>query len=130
MTTEKMFVMAAKNKFRFAFKGLITTEDLFDLTMENLDVVYRALMTEKKKASEESLLGVKTKSAEVLAAKIGIVEYVFNMKKEEKEKKVAARERKERNEQIKAILADRQNEALKSMPTEELAKLIEEDSVD
>lgn len=130
MTTEKMFVMAAKNKFRFAFKGLITTEDLFDLTMENLDVVYRALMTEKKKANEESLLGTKTKSAEVLAAKIGIVEYVFNMKKEEKEKKVAARERKERNEQIKAILADRQNEALKSMPTEELAKLIEEDSVD
>lgn len=128
MTTETMFIMAAKNKFRFPFRGLVSTEDLFDLSMENLDTIYKALMLEKKKTTEESLLGAKTKTVEVLEAKIGIVTYVFNLKKEEKEANIAAKERKERNERIKAIIADKQNEALRNLTTEELAKLIEEDA--
>lgn len=128
MTTEKMFIMSAKNKFRFPFKGLVSTEDLFDLSMEHLDTIYKALMLEKKKTTEESLLGAKTKTVEVLEAKIGIVTYVFNLKKEEKEANIAAKERKERNERIKAIIADKQNEALRNLTTEELAKLIEEDA--
>ena len=38
-----MFEIAARNKFRFPFKGMISTEDLWDLSVENLDNVFKTL---------------------------------------------------------------------------------------
>lgn len=121
-----MFEIATRNKFRFPFKGVISTEDLWDLSVESLDNVFKTLNSEMKKTKEESLLSTKSKDDEVLELKIEIVKHIVAVKQEEKE----ARERKfldrERNQKIMSIIAAKQNEQLHNMSVEELQKLLVE----
>lgn len=121
-----MFEIAARNKFRFPFKDMISTEDLWDLSVENLDKVFKTLNSEMKKTKEESLLSTKSKDDEVLELKIEIVKHIVTVKQEEKE----AREKKfldrERNQKIMSIIASKQDEQLHNMSVEELQKLLVE----
>ena len=121
-----MFEIATRNKFRFPFKGVISTEDLWDLSVESLDNVFKTLNSEMKKTKEESLLSTKSKDDEVLELKIEIVKHIVAVKQEEKE----ARERKfldrERNQKIMSIIAAKQDEQLHNMSVEELQKLLVE----
>ena len=121
-----MFEIAARNKFRFPFKGMISTEDLWDLSVENLDIVFKTLNSEMKKTKEESLLSTKSRADEVLELKIEIVKHIVTVKQEEKE----AREKKfldrERNQKIMSIIAAKQDEQLHNMSVEELQKLLVE----
>lgn len=121
-----MFEIAARNKFRFPFKGMISTEDLWDLSVENLDNVFKTLNSEMKKTKEESLLSTKSKDDEVLELKIEIVKYIVEVKQKEKD----AREKKfldrERNQKIMSIIAAKQDEQLHNMSVEELQKLLAE----
>lgn len=121
-----MFEIAARNKFRFPFKGMISTEDLWDLSVENLDNVFKTLNSEMKKTKEESLLSTKSKDDEVLELKIKIVKHIVTVKQEEKE----AREKKfldrERNQKIMSIIDAKQDEQLHNMSVEELQKLLVE----
>ena len=121
-----MFEIATRNKFRFPFKGVISTEDLWDLSEESLDNVFKTLNSEMKKTKEESLLSTKSKDDEVLELKIEIVKHIVAVKQEEKE----ARERKfldrERNQKIMSIIAAKQDEQLHNMSVEELQKLLVE----
>lgn len=121
-----MFEIATRNKFRFLFKGVISTEDLWDLSVESLDNVFKTLNSEMKKTKEESLLSTKSKDDEVLELKIEIVKHIVAVKQEEKE----ARERKfldrERNQKIMSIIAAKQDEQLHNMSVEELQKLLVE----
>lgn len=59
MATEKMFETALRGKFRFPFRGLISTEDLYDLPVESLDSIFKELNSQIKRVKEESLLGSK-----------------------------------------------------------------------
>ena len=54
-----MFEVATRNKFRFPFKGLISVEDLWELSVDNLDSIFKSLNSEMKKTKEESLLSTK-----------------------------------------------------------------------
>lgn len=121
-----MFEIAARNKFRFPFKGMVSTEDLWDLSVENLDNVFKTLNSEMKKTKEESLLSTKSKADEMLELKIEIVKHIVTVKQEEKE----AREKKfldrERNQKIMSIIAAKQDEQLHNMSVEELQKLLVE----
>ena len=121
-----MFESAARNKFRFPFKFMISTEDLWDLSVENLDNVFKTLNSEMKKTKEESLLSTKSKDDEVLELKIKNVKHIVTVKQEEKE----AREKKfldrERNQKIMSIIAAKQDEQLHNMSVEELQKLLVE----
>lgn len=121
-----MFEIATRNKFRFPFKGVISTEDLWDLSVESLDNVFKTLNSEMKKTKEESLLSTKSKDDEVPELKIEIVKHIVAVKQEEKE----ARERKfldrERNQKIMSIIAAKQDEQLHNMSVEELQKLLVE----
>ena len=121
-----MIEIATRNKFRFPFKGVISTEDLWDLSVESLDNVFKTLNSEMKKTKEESLLSTKSKDDEVLELKIEIVKHIVAVKQEEKE----ARERKfldrERNQKIMSIIAAKQDEQLHNMSVEELQKLLVE----
>lgn len=119
-----MFEMAARMKFRFPYKGQVATEDLFDLKAEELDKVYKALMAEKRKSEEESLLSKKTSEDIILEAKIAIVKYVYDLKQEQKEAQAKAKEEKERKQKIMAIIDEKKDAALKNMSIEELEKLL------
>lgn len=126
---EKVFEFAAKNKLRFPYKGLISTEDLFDLSRTALDIIYKTLVSAKKtEETEESLMmsTAKTKEQEELDAKIAIVKYVFGLKTQEQLDKLAEKEKREKKQKLQAILASKQDEALQNMSMEQIQKMLEE----
>ena len=48
-----LFEIAAREKYRYPFKGSISTEDLWDLNQAQLDTVFKALSREARAAGEE-----------------------------------------------------------------------------
>jgi len=120
---EKKFEFALKNKFRFNFRGIISTEDLFDLNIKELDFIYKGLMNEKKQYETESLIEKKTEN-EVLETKIEIVKYIFNLKVEAAEAAEKRRENAAKKQKIMEILSRKQDAELEGKSTEELQKLL------
>ena len=111
---DNMFVIATKNKFRFPFKGMISVEDLWDLSLENLDSVYKTLNSQIKRAQEESLLNIKSKEDSVLEMKIKIIKYIVEYKQAEAAKRAAASENKAKRQRILEILAAKEDADLQS----------------
>lgn len=121
---EKMFEMAVRTKLRFPFKGQISVEELWDLSVENLDLVYKTLSRELKSTSEESLLEKKNKETEIVEIKIEIIKHIVSTKMEEKAVRLAEREKKEEKQKLLEILSQKQDESLKNLSVEELQKRI------
>lgn len=126
MTTKNLFELATRNKIRFPFKGLISVEDLWDLSLTNLDSVFKVLNAEVKKSEEESLLNTKSKEDEELSNKIEIVKYIVGVKLAEKEAKEDEKKNREMKQRLLAIKAKRQNEALENLSDEDLDRAIAE----
>lgn len=126
MTTNELFIMATRQKFRFPFKGVATVEDLWDLDVRDLDTIFKALNSQKKQAQEDSLLAVKSKEDSVLEAKIEIVKYIFATKLAEAEQKRIRAEKREKKNRIAEILADKQDEELRGKSVAELQAMLGE----
>lgn len=121
---KNIFEVAAREKYRFPFNGSISVEDLYDLTVRQLDSIYKTLNAEVKKADEDSLLEVKTPIAEELDNKINIIKYVVSYKLAEVEKAQKAEEIAQKKQRIMELISDKQDEELKSKSTEELEELL------
>lgn len=121
-----LFEVATRNKYRYPYKGMITTEDLWDLPVEELDRIYKYLNGEAKKAKEESLLEEKNAGDQVLSNKIEIIKYIVSIKQEEKKERVSAAERKLRKQHLLEVLARKEDQALESSSIEDLKKMLEE----
>lgn len=119
-----LFKVAAKKKYRFAFKGQISVEDLFDLTPEQLDSIYRNLKAQQKNQAEESLLQTVSKEDRVLANKIEIVKTIVQDKLAAQERAKKAANQKAQNQRILEIMADKQDQALKEKSLEELQQML------
>lgn len=106
--------------------GLLSTEDLWDLSLEALNAVYQVAQQQLKEASAESLLAKPTAEAERLALKVEVVKFVFGVKAEEAEARKALVERKAQKAQIMDIIAEKQVEGLKGKSVDDLRKMLEE----
>ena len=126
MTTKNIFELATRNKMRFPFKGLISVEDLWDLSLTNLDNVFKTINAEAKKSEEESLLNTKSKADEELALKIDIVKHIVSVKLKEKEDRENAKAKKEMKQRLLEIKAKREDAALENMSDEDLNKMLAE----
>ena len=124
--SKNMFEVATRTKMRFTFKGMISVEDLWDLSVQNLDKVFKALNSQRKEAQEESLLNVKSSEDEVLDTQIAIVKYIVGVKLEEQAARVKAAENKEKKQKIMALMAKKDDEEMENMSREELQKLLDE----
>ena len=120
---EKLFEKASKLKIRFNYRGLITTEDLWDLDVKALDYIYKQLMVAKKESETESLLEEK-RTNPILEVQIEIVKYIFSVKVEERKAAELRAENAAKKQKILAILARKQDAELENKSTEELEKLI------
>lgn len=124
MEIGKLFELATRNKMRFPFRGMISVEDLWDLSLTNLDSVFKILNAEAKKSEEESLLNTKSKEDEEISNKIDIVKYIVNVKLEEKRAREDARKNAEMKQRLLEIKAKRQDAALENMSDEDLDKML------
>ena len=126
MTTEKIFEYATRNKVRFPFKGLISVEDLWDLSLVNLDSIYKTLNKQVKQSEEESLLGTKANVNVELEVQIAIVKHIVAVKLAEKEASEKAAAKKAQKQKIMSIIATKENEALQNSSLEDLKKMLDE----
>lgn len=123
---EKMFEYATRNKVRFPFKGLISVEDLWDLSLTNLDSIYKTLNKQVKQSEEESLLNTKTTVDKELDVQIAIVKHIVAVKLAEQEAREKASAKKAQKQKIMAIIASKQDEALQNSSVEDLQKMLDE----
>jgi hypothetical protein len=126
MTNEKMFEVAVRNGFRFPFRGSISVEDLWQLSPEYLDSIFKTLNSQLKQVKEESLLNTKTKQDKELDTKIEIVKYIVSVKLEEENARLKARERKIQKQKILEIISVKQDEGLQNKSVEELTSMLNE----
>lgn len=119
-----IWIECIRNKYRFEFRGLISAEDLFDLKLEDLDVIYKGLKKQEQELLGDSLL----ETAEIPAkreveAKIDIVKSIFTIKKIEMENAQKALANKAQKEKILAIIENKQDQELSEKSIEELKKI-------
>ena len=101
MEANKMFEVAVRDKFRYPYKGVIATEDLWDLSVQQLDGIFKTLKSQEKKAQEESLLDTRTPAEH-------------------------AKELSDQKQKILNILAEKQDEDLRNKTPEELKAMLEQ----
>ena len=123
-TITNLFEMATRKKFRFPFKGMISVEDLWDLSVQNLDTVFKALNAEVKQAKEESLLATKSAEETILDAKIEIVKHIVKVKLEEADKRTKDAANRAQARRLQELIANKQDEALQSKSVEELQAML------
>lgn len=126
MSVEKIFEYATRNKVRFSFRGLISVEDLWDLSLTNLDSIYKELIKQSKQSEEESLLNIKTQEDELLNVQIEIVKHIVSVKLAEKEAREKASAKKAQKQKIMSIIAAKQDEALQNSSIDDLQKMLDE----
>jgi hypothetical protein len=120
-----MFEKAARMKLRFSYKGQITVEDLWDLSAEKLDGIYRTLRVKQRDSLQESLLKP-IPGDEALNLRVDIVKHIVQVKLQEA---LAKRERAQmiaKGRRIATILAEKRDQSLRDKSEEELVKLLEE----
>ena len=122
-------IFAERNKLRFPYKGSISVEELWDLSLSELDKIYENLTAKKAKQSEgKSLLASKSsqnsKEQKTLDAQIAIVEYIFKTKNEEMELAKKAQEEKAKQQKIMELIEKKKNEGLENMSLEELQAML------
>ena len=122
--TINLFEIATRKKFRFPFKGMISTEDLWDLSVNNLDAVFKALNAESKQAKEESLLTTKSAEDTILDMKIDIVKHIVNVKLAEAAEREQAVAKREQKRKLEALIANKQNAELEGKSLEELQAML------
>jgi len=125
--SSNIYKRAARKKLRFSFKGNsgCAVEDLFDLSLAELDNGYRALNAQKKTMSEDSLLS-ESKVDPVLELKINIIKDVVETKQRIADAQTRRTATLEKKARILEILAHRQDEAIEKLETDELLALIDQ----
>lgn len=119
-----MYKKAAQAKLRFAYRGHIGVEDLFDLGLEALNSIYKDLKQQRGDGTA-GLLEEPTAESETLSLQMEIVEDVFLTKKAEGEARKAAANRKAQKERIMEIIASKQDETLMGKSLDELTAMLE-----
>lgn len=118
-----MFEKALRMKLRFyTDRGVLSVEDLYDLSLQDLNKIAKSLNKELKEADEEDFLEEKSESDVKIELAFNLVIYVLNEKKAEMEIRKNAKAIKEQKDKILNIIAEKQDEATRSMSIEDLQK--------
>lgn len=121
-----IFEQATRLKIRFAYKGFLRVEDLWDLSVEQLDELYGTLSEALDGTKRKSLLNKKSEADEALALQVAIVTHVIEAKQAEAAVRADASKRAAKRRELLKLLADKQNEELRGKSAEEIQKMLEE----
>ena len=126
-----MYKQAVMLKLRFETpKGLLTVEQLFDLSMTDLSTTIKRVNAPLKKEqatdNELSFLEGADTTETQNSLRFRILKDVYLTKKEARDAAALDFEKKQRNQRIAEIIAKKKDEALESKSIEELEKMLEE----
>lgn len=120
MVENNIFQYAAKHKLRFPYKGACATEDLYKLSLEELDGIYGKLKVEEKDSQQVESLLTPVKVDKDLEVKIAIIKNIVEEKKAEKEKAEKAAVRKAERQRLLDALAGKEAEELSKATKDEI----------
>ena len=126
MSTENLFEQAVRLKVRFEYKGSLSAEDLWDLSLEDLDAIYRKLSGSTKKDENSLLSSRKTKEDKMTELKMGVVKYVFEVKQSEMDAQKLKAEKRKQKEKLMDVLERKQNAELENKTPEEIRAMLDE----
>jgi len=110
---KNIFELATRQKLRYpSTKGNVTTEDLWDLSLEALDTIARALNKQVKESSEESFIKKQGTADRKLSLQLEVVVSIIETKLEEQEKRKAAAERKVKRDRLIELIAKKEEDLL------------------
>ena len=121
-----MYKEALQKKLRFKTnKGMISTEDLFDLSLHNLDTL--ALMLDKKisEAPKKSFIEDLPAEENDDELRFSIVKDVINIKLKSRKDNINRAQINARNKRIAELIAKKEDEALENKSIEELRAMIQ-----
>ncbi|UKS71367.1 hypothetical protein VIK251_00017 [Klebsiella phage vB_KpnM_VIK251] len=124
-----LFELATRQKLRFASpKGLLTTEDLWDLPMTgntSLDTVSKLANRDVKVSAEESFVVDATPVNDIAVLKLDVLKHIIAVRKAEQAARMAAQEKADRRRKLLDLLAEKDNEKDAAMSREEILKELE-----
>jgi len=117
-----IFEQASRERIRFRTdKGIVSTEDLWTLSLQSLNDIAKAINHELKGLQEESFIPTEsTKPSDPLRLQLNIVVHIINYKVEEQRRRDKRREVKALRMKLLAVIADKEEEALHSKSLEQL----------
>lgn len=113
-----------RNKYRFEFKGQISIEDLWDLSLKDLNSIYINLNNKCQDNKDNGLLSEDLSENNHDENKKDIVEYIFKTKREEAKQRENELLKAQSKQKILNIIEEKEEEDLRSLPIEELRKLV------
>lgn len=116
---------ATQQKLRFQTnRGLLSTEQLWDLSIEDLDTLAVSLEAQHKESGKKSFIVTKSVKDKTTKLRFDIVLDVLTTKVEEAQAASEAAEVKEHNKKIIGLIADKQDEALKGKSVKQLEAML------
>jgi hypothetical protein len=119
-----MFEKAVRLKLRFDHKGVCSVEDLWDLSVQELDNIFKGLNVKAKTMQEESLLQGQTKEDELLQLKIDVVKHVVTVKLQEQEVRKTEQDKRFKKQKLLALLEEKQDAQLRDLTPDQLQEMI------
>lgn len=108
-----VFVAATRQKLRFpSNRGNVGVEDLWDLSLDELDTIAKGINKQAKDSTEESFVKKVTVADKKLTARLDIVVFIINTKLEEEEKRKTAAERRTKRNQLLELISQKENDAM------------------
>lgn len=114
-------VIRTKKRFQTPV-GKVGAEDLWDLSLQDLNTTAKNLNAVLKQASEEDFLQQKDSKSEEMQEKFDIVLYVLRTKQDEQEKRKHLAEANKQNALIRDLIQRKKESELESLSVEELEK--------
>lgn len=119
------FKEASKQGLRIqTSKGSLSTEQLWTLSLTELDTLALSLQEDFEKSGKKSFLTKTSTKDKTAKLKFDIVLEVLTDKSDEATKLAEAKEIKEHNEKIYALIASKDKKALEGKSKKELEKLL------
>lgn len=120
-----MYKEASALKLRFSTpKGNLSVEQLWDLSVEELDTIAVALDEEYNSTKTKSFLTKKTSDNKKVKLKLDIALDILNTKQTAAEEALAKKEAKAHNEKIERLIEAKKEESLAGKSVEELEKML------
>jgi hypothetical protein len=125
-----MFEIASRKKIRFDIpRGQVTVEDLWDLPLTslrnpNLDDIARNLHKQLNNGENVSFVHGTNMSDSQIQFKFDLVRHIIDTRLEENKLRSEEQNRATKKQALLAIMAERQADDIRNLPTEELQKMI------
>lgn len=116
-----IFEKASRAKLSFkANNGVLSVNDLWDLSLESLNTLAKAVNRELKLSEEENFIAVKSSVNATLELRLDILKRIIEVKLQEREAAKDASAKSERRKAILQVLSEKDDESLKNKTREEL----------